>query len=61
MFLVPHHCLWLLHRSIKLSYWHRMRNYQWRITDETRTIAGFECKKAVTKICDSVYVVAFYT
>ena len=38
-----------------------MRNYQWRITDETRTIAGFECKKAVTKICDSVYVVAFYT
>ena len=38
-----------------------MPNYQWRITDETRTIAGFECKKAVTKICDSVYVVAFYT
>jgi GLPGLI family protein len=38
-----------------------MRNYQWRITDETRTIAGFECKKAVTKICDSVVVVAFYT
>ena len=38
-----------------------MQNYQWKITDETRTIAGFECKKAVTKICDSVYVVAFYT
>jgi GLPGLI family protein len=34
---------------------------QWRITNETRTIAGFECRKAVTIICDSVYVVAFYT
>ena len=37
------------------------RNLQWRITNETRTIAGFECRKAVTIICDSVYVVAFYT
>ena len=38
-----------------------LRNLEWRITDETREIAGFECRKAVTKICDSVYVVAFYT
>ncbi len=38
-----------------------IRNYQWRITNETRTIAGFECRKAVTIICDSVYIVAFYT
>ncbi|HET9055214.1 MAG TPA: GLPGLI family protein, partial [Chitinophagaceae bacterium] len=38
-----------------------LRNCEWRITNETRNIAGFECKKAVTKICDSVYVVAFYT
>lgn len=38
-----------------------LRELEWRITDETRTIAGFECKKAVTRICDSVYVVAFYT
>lgn len=37
------------------------RQLEWRITDETRTIAGFECKKAVTRIFDSVYVVAFYT
>lgn len=37
------------------------RHLQWRITNETRTIAGFECRKAVTIICDSVYVVAFYT
>lgn len=38
-----------------------IRQLDWRITDETRDIAGFECRKAVTKICDSVYVVAFYT
>ena len=38
-----------------------LRNCEWRITNETRKIAGFECKKAVTKICDSVYAVAFYT
>ncbi|MBX9734659.1 MAG: GLPGLI family protein [Chitinophagaceae bacterium] len=38
-----------------------IKTYDWRITDETREIAGFECRKAVTKICDSVYVVAFYT
>lgn len=38
-----------------------LRQLEWRITGETRDIAGFECKKAVTKICDSVYVVAFYT
>jgi GLPGLI family protein len=33
----------------------------WRITDETRTIAGFDCRKAVGKLYDSLYVVAFYT
>ncbi len=37
------------------------RRVQWRLSDETRTIAGFECRKAVGIICDSVYVVAFYT
>ena len=35
--------------------------YEWKITNELRDIAGFECKKAITKICDSVVVVAFYT
>ncbi len=34
---------------------------EWRITDEIRTIANYKCRKAVGKICDSVYVVAFYT
>lgn len=38
-----------------------LRNFQWRITEEKREIAGFDCRKAVTRICDSVYVVAFYT
>lgn len=33
----------------------------WKLEPETRTIAGFECRKAVTRICDSVVVVAFYT
>lgn len=38
-----------------------LRNFQWRITEEKREIAGFDCRKAVTRICDSVYIVAFYT
>ncbi|HMP93943.1 MAG TPA: GLPGLI family protein [Phnomibacter sp.] len=33
----------------------------WRITDETRDIAGFECRKAVGRLFDTLYVVAFYT
>lgn len=36
-------------------------NIEWRMTDETRTIAGFDCRKAVGKMFDSLYVVAFYT
>lgn len=35
-------------------------HYTWKIGNEVRTIAGFNCRKAVTRICDSVYVVAFY-
>ena len=38
-----------------------MRNLEWKIADEVRTIAGYKCRKAVGRICDSVYVVAFYS
>ena len=34
---------------------------EWRITDEFRNILGYDCRKAVTKIKDSVTVIAFYT
>jgi GLPGLI family protein len=34
---------------------------EWRLTNENRIIAGFNCRKAVAKIMDSVYVFAFYT
>ncbi len=37
------------------------RHIDWRITSDMRTIAGFECRKAVGRIMDSVYVIAFYT
>ena len=38
-----------------------IRKINWRIFNETRDIAGFECRKAAGIIMDSVYVVAFYT
>jgi GLPGLI family protein len=38
-----------------------MRRIEWVEKDEIRTIANFKCHKAVGRICDSVYVVAFYT
>ena len=34
---------------------------QWKITNEHRVIAGYNCRKAVGKIMDDVYVFAFYT
>jgi len=34
---------------------------EWRLVNENRIIAGFNCRKAVGKIMDSVYVFAFYT
>lgn len=37
-----------------------MRSVKWKITNEFRNIAGYECRKAVGKIYDSVIVVAFY-
>jgi GLPGLI family protein len=37
------------------------RKIKWKITDEIRTIAGLECRRANAVIMDSIYVVAFYT
>lgn len=34
---------------------------KWKLTNESREIAGFNCRKAIGKIMDSVYVFAFYT
>ncbi|RKS94844.1 GLPGLI family protein [Flavobacterium limicola] len=36
-------------------------NIEWKITNERREIAGYNCRKAVGKIFDDVYVFAFYT
>lgn len=36
-------------------------NIKWRITSDTRNIAGFECRKAVGIIYDTVAIFAFYT
>jgi GLPGLI family protein len=34
---------------------------EWKITNENREIAGYNCRKAVGKIFGDVYVFAFYT
>jgi GLPGLI family protein len=36
-------------------------NIEWKLTNENREIAGYNCRKAVGKIFDDVYVFAFYT
>jgi GLPGLI family protein len=38
-----------------------LRKINWKLTADTRTIAGFECRKATAIIMDTVFVVAFYT
>lgn len=38
-----------------------LRSATWKITDDFREIAGFNCRRATTIIMDSVFVVAFYT
>ncbi|HJR99871.1 MAG TPA: GLPGLI family protein [Flavobacterium sp.] len=36
-------------------------NIEWKLTNENREIAGYNCRKAVGKIMGDVYVFAFYT
>lgn len=38
-----------------------LRKAVWKITNDFREIAGFNCRRATTIIMDSVFVVAFYT
>ena len=37
------------------------RKITWKLTDETREVAGYTCRRANAIVMDSVYVVAFYT
>jgi GLPGLI family protein len=37
------------------------RRIKWKITDETRDIAGYTCRRANGIMLDSIYIVAFFT
>jgi GLPGLI family protein len=38
-----------------------MHKIDWKISTEMRKIAGFDCRKAVGRVMDSIIVIAFYT
>lgn len=38
-----------------------LNKIRWKLTDEIREIAGFECRRANALINDSIYIVAFYS
>ena len=37
-----------------------VRNIHWKLTEETREIAGYQCRRANALLFDSIYVVAYY-
>lgn len=38
-----------------------IRKIKWKITDESREIAGYKCRRANGIMLDSIYIVAFYS
>ncbi len=38
-----------------------LRKIDWKLLPEVRNISGFDCRKAVGKVLDSIVVIAFYT
>lgn len=38
-----------------------LKSVRWKLTDETREIAGYQCYRANALLFDSIYIVAFYT
>ena len=38
-----------------------VKKLKWKLTEETREIAGYECHRANALLFDSIYIVAFYT
>lgn len=38
-----------------------VKSLKWKLTEETREIAGYECHRANAVLFDSIYIVAFYT
>jgi GLPGLI family protein len=38
-----------------------IRKFQWKLSNEFRDVAGYECRKATTIINDSLYIIAYYS
>jgi GLPGLI family protein len=38
-----------------------LQRFKWKLVDEYREIAGFNCRRATTILFDSLYIIAFYT
>lgn len=47
--------------GLKYLFNEPIKKINWKLTGETREIAGFLCRRANGLIADSIYVVAFYT